>query len=299
MIRPAVRPCEVRDPYAMQNVHFEQIRKMVYSFCGVDLRGKQILVGTRLAKSVRELGLESFDSFCEQVSQNIGGPLFSSMIDALTTNHTSFFREQQHFDFLRKTVLPEIGKNATISIWSAACSSGEEPYTIAFTLIDALGVDAFSRTRILASDVSTRVLDQAQRGLYPVERIAGVPQNILRSCLLQGTGQYAEYCLVKPEVRKLIEFRRINLLEEASSFGPFQVIFCRNVMIYFDRETQQNVVQRLTSRLAPGGYLLIGHSESLNGIEHSLEYVCPATYRKPAGGSKLLSRSGLRGRPTA
>ena len=266
-------------PLTMETRHFEQIRRMVYDFCGVDLHGKQVLVGTRLGKKVRDLGFSSFESYCEQIRQNPSGELFTSMINVLTTNHTSFFREQQHFDLLRNVVLPELPKESPISIWSAACSSGEEPYSIAFTLVAALGEAAFSRTSILATDVSTRVLQQAQRGLYPVSRLGSLTAGLMRQCLLKGVGEYAGHCLVKREVRALIRFEHSNLLDDCSAFGPFEVIFCRNVMIYFDRQTQEAVVNRLASRLSPGGYLLIGHAESLNGVKHELQYIAPATYR--------------------
>ncbi len=283
-----------RTPLTMEVRHFEQIRKMVYDFCGVDLHGKEVLVGTRLGKKVRDLGFSSFESYCEQVRQNPTGDLFTSMIDALTTNHTSFFREQQHFDLLRDVVLPELPMDSDIRIWSAACSSGEEPYTAIFTLIEALGEAAFSRTSILATDISTRVLEQARRGLYPISRLGGLPPGLMRRCLLKGVGQYADQCLVKRELRELIRFQQFNLLDDCSSFGPFQVIFCRNVMIYFDRQTQEAVVNKLASRLCPGGYLLIGHSESLNGVKHPLQYVAPATYRNTGAVRGATRPKGLR-----
>jgi chemotaxis protein methyltransferase CheR len=216
------------------------------------------------------------------------------MIDALTTNHTSFFREEQHFRFLKEVIVPQLPQGAPLGIWSAACSSGEEPYTIAFSLVEALGEAALTRASILATDISTRVLEKARQGLYPASLVRGLPLNILRSCWMKGIGQYAEQCLVKREVRAMIRFQQFNLLEDCSQFGPFQVIFCRNVMIYFDHPTQQAVVNRLAARLAPGGYLLIGHSESLNGIEHSLQYVAPATFRKGSGAPamKRIRKSG-------
>ncbi len=281
-------------PLTMETRHFEQIRLMVYDFCGVDLQGKEVLVGTRLGKKVRDLGFSSFESYCQQVGQNPAGELFTSMIDALTTNHTSFFREQQHFDLLRNVVLPELPNDSQISIWSAACSSGEEPYTIAFSLLDALGEAAFSRTSILATDISTRALQQAQRGLYPISRLGSLPAGLMRRCLLKGVGEYANHCLVKRELRALIRFARFNLLDDCSSLGPFQVIFCRNVMIYFDRQTQEAVVNKLASRLCPGGYLLIGHSESLNGVKHALQYIAPATYRNAGTVSASARPKGSR-----
>jgi chemotaxis protein methyltransferase CheR len=264
----------------MRPAEFEQIRSMIYKFCGVDLTGKQVLVGTRLGKRVRDLGFPSFGKYCEHLKNDPSGHIFATTVDLLTTNHTSFFREQKHFDLLRNVIVPELPQKSSLSIWSAACSTGEEPYTIAFSLMEALGEAAWSRVSILATDISSRVLAHAQRGLYPIVNVQGLPPGVLRSCLLKGTGQYADQCMVRREIRSLIDFRRFNLLDDCSKFGPFQVIFCRNVMIYFDQKTQQQVVNNLASRLAPGGYLLIGHSESLNGVEHTLQYVAPATYRR-------------------
>jgi chemotaxis protein methyltransferase CheR len=291
----ALMPAPPADAFAMRPQDFDQIRQLVYAFCGVDLHGKQVLVGTRLAKKVREMGFPSFAAYCAALKQNSSSDVFTETIDALTTNHTSFFREEAHFHFLQQVVLPPLSPAAEVSIWSAACSTGEEPYTIAFSLIDALGDAAFSRASILATDISTRVLEEAQRALYPVERLKKqLSPELMRRCLLRGTGDYTGHCLVKPEVRKLIHFRQFNLLDDCSSFGPFQVIFCRNVMIYFDRPTQQRVVNSLAARLVPGGYLFIGHSESLNGIEHPLTYVRPATYRMgpaPRGAATMLRSS--------
>jgi len=269
---------------SMRPKEFERIKQMVYAFCGVDLNGKQILVSARLGKKMRLLGLNSFTKYCDQVEADASGLMFTEMIDALTTNHTSFFRENRHFEFLRATVLPQLAEGS-INIWSAACSTGEEPYTIAFSVIEALGGEAYSRLAITATDISTRVLEKAKAGLYPIASLGALSLEMRRECLMKGTGKYADQCIVKPAIKQLIDFRHWNLLEPCSSIGPFQVIFCRNVMIYFDQPTQQAVVDNLVSRLAPGGYLLIGHAESLNSTKHSLEYICSATYRK-AGGAK-------------
>jgi len=267
----------------MRPHEFQTIRQMAYDFCGVDLEGKQVLVSARLGKKVRELSLPSFEAYCDYVRKDHSGDAFTAMIDALTTNHTSFFREIKHFTFLQETILPNLPPSSTLDIWSAACSSGEEPYTIAFSLIQKLGDATFSRVSITATDISTRVLQKAKKGLYPASSLSSLPNDLMRKCLLKGTGQYAGDCLVKPEIRKLVDFRQLNLLKDCSSVGPFQVIFCRNVMIYFDLPTQQTVVDNLVSRLVPGGYLFIGHAESLNGIRHSLKYICSAIYRKPGG----------------
>ncbi len=282
-------PDESAAGQTMRPREFEQIRKMVYSHCGVDLTGKQVLVTTRLSKKMRDLGFSSFEAYCEKVQQDQSGELFTSMIDVLTTNHTSFFREMQHFDFLQKEILPAFKNSGQISVWSAACSSGEEPYSIAFSLAEFLGDSFFTRAKILATDISTRILDQARKGLYPISRLQEISVEMRRKCLLKGTGEYENYCLVKKEIRAQIEFKHFNLLDDCSRLGPFNVIFCRNVMIYFDQQTQEALVNRLTSRLVPGGHLLIGHSESLNGLQHHLQYVRPATYRKAGPGSDASS----------
>lgn len=292
MIAPA--PLATAQEAEMRPREFERIRSMAYEFCGVDLSGKQILVSSRLGKKIRELKLTSFTSYCDQVEQDKSGNMFTDMIDALTTNHTSFFREVRHFDFLRDTILPELPEGNSINIWSAACSSGEEPYTIAFSVIDALGEAAYSKLAITATDISTRVLGKARQGVYPLASISAVTPLMRRECLMKGVGKFSDQCLVKPTVKKMIDFRQLNLLKDCSSVGPFQVIFCRNVMIYFDQQTQQTVVNNLISRLLPGGYLLIGHAESLNGITHSLEYICTATYRKPANGGRPVAKQTSR-----
>jgi chemotaxis protein methyltransferase CheR len=279
------------DAPAMEERDFEQIRRSVYDFCGVDLKGKKVLVETRLSRRLRALKFSSFAMYTEQVCAAPDSDEFTAMIDSLTTNHTSFFRESQHFDLLRNTIIPSIAPNTKIRLWSAACSSGQEPYTIAFALMDALGRDRLSNVSILATDISTLVLEKARQGLYPMESLTGMDKELLRSCFLRGIGDMSGSCLVKPDLRSLIKFERFNLLDSCSSFGKFDVIFCRNVMIYFDLSTQQSLVSRLTAQLNPGGYLLIGHSESLNGITHSLEYVCPATYRLGAAGKSKPSQN--------
>lgn len=278
MSAAVTQPCQ--DPFVLQVSEFNRVRKLVHSFCGVDLTGKQVLVDSRLRRKVQELGFPSLDAYLAQVQGDQRSALFSGFIDLLTTNHTSFFREVQHFDLLKGRILPDLPAGTRIRIWSAACSSGEEPYTIAFTLFESLGEAAFKRSEILATDISTRVLEKAKRGLYPLDALSAVSSPVRRRCLLKGTGAYDGQCLMKREVRDLITFRHFNLLEDCSPFGHFDVIFCRNVMIYFDGETQEQLVNRLAARLHPGGYLLIGHSESLKGLQQPLQYVSPATYRK-------------------
>ena len=262
---------------------FDQFRQLAYDEFGLDLRpGKEQLVSARLAKKMRELHLHSYRDYYQHVVADKSKEALVAMIDALTTNHTSFFRELTHFDFLRHTILPTLRTRDRIAIWSAACSTGEEPYSILFSLLDELGPASLPRINILATDISTRVLATAKRGAYPAERFRDFPPQQLRHYLLRGDQQWKNWYLVKKEIRAAVSFQRFNLMECIPHASTFPVIFCRNVMIYFDRLTQQNLVQRLAGHLEPGGYLMIGHAESLNGIEHSLQYIRPAIYRKPA-----------------
>jgi chemotaxis protein methyltransferase CheR len=274
---------------------FEQFRRLAHEKFGLDLRnGKETLVSARLGKKIRELNFRSFQEYYRSVLEDRTGEALTALIDALTTNHTSFFREPAHFEFLRRTILPRLRERDRIAIWSAACSTGEEPYSIAFGLLEELGEEALAKTRILATDISTRVLASAQRGAYPAERFDGIPAHQLRRYLLRGEQRFKDWYRVKPEVRAAVEFRRLNLMERFSHLGPFPVIFCRNVMIYFDKPTQQGLVNRLAGCLEPGGYLLIGHAESLNGVDHPLRYVRPAIYRKPEASDANTERGRVK-----
>jgi chemotaxis protein methyltransferase CheR len=243
-------------------------------------------VSTRLAKQIRQSGHGSFNAYYQHVVGDRTGQALVSLINALTTNHTSFFREQAHFEFMRDTFLPEHKDRQHIDIWSAACSSGEEPYTIAMCLAEELGPAVYEKVRIIATDISTQVLTKADRGVYPAERFEGVSDIRLRKFWLRGEGDWAGWYRVKKDLRALVKFQRFNLLGTESDPGRFQLIFCRNVMIYFDKPTQQRVVQRLAGCLDPGGYLFTGHSESLTGIDHGLEYIKPAIYHKAGGGKR-------------
>jgi chemotaxis protein methyltransferase CheR len=270
---------------------FEQFRKLAYEKVGIDLRsGKEQLVSARLGKKMRELRIRSYKDYYQHVQEDKTGEALIAMIDALTTNHTSFFREIAHFEFLRKNILPDIRNRNRISIWCAASSTGEEPYSIAFSVLDELGMQALHQLQITATDVSTRVLDIAKRGAYAAERFREFPPQQLRNYLLRGDRQWSNWYLVRKEIRAAITFSRLNLMDDFTHASSFPVIFCRNVMIYFDRPTQEALVKRMSLFLEPGGYLFIGHAESLNGINHSLQYVRPAVYRKPESGGSILNR---------
>jgi chemotaxis protein methyltransferase CheR len=193
----------------------------------------------------------------------------------LTTNHTGFLREPLHFEFLANTIVPSVPAGTTLDIWSAACSTGEEPYSIACTLLGNPAARNL-KFRILATDISTKALGKAKAGVYPAERFRDVPPS-WRQSFLTKTKEGAFQ--IRPEITGQVEFRRLNLMDAITHGRRFHVIFCRNVMIYFDRETQAGLVRRLGACLEPGGYLFVGHSETLTAIDHGLEYVKPAIYR--------------------
>ncbi|MGA3042539.1 MAG: protein-glutamate O-methyltransferase CheR [Bryobacteraceae bacterium] len=265
---------------------FEAFRRLAYEKFGLDLRkGKEELVTARLGKCMRQGGFDSFDEYYRHVVGDPSGDALIGMIDALATNHTSFMREAAHFEFLRQEVLPGLRERPRIEFWSAACSTGEEPYTLAFTLCDRWGAGTFRKVRILATDISTKALAVAKSAVYPAERFSTVPPGWLRQFLLRGEGRWKGWYRVKPELRSQIEFARLNLVEPFTQRNRYPVIFCRNVMIYFDKPTQEGVVNRLAANLEPGGYLFIGHAESLTGLRHELTYVRPAIYRKPGPGA--------------
>jgi chemotaxis protein methyltransferase CheR len=259
---------------------FDQIRELAYRTFGLDLReGKRELVSARLRKLVRQAGHQTYQDYYRHVLSDRTGQALASMIDALTTNHTSFLREADHFRFLKEQVLPGLSRRPRVDVWSAACSTGEEVWTLAFLLHDSLQGRNF---RIVGSDISNRVLAKAKDAVYPSDRLTGLPPAWARQYLERGEGEWKDSFRVIAALRAKTEFRRLNLIEPINWPQPFPVIFCRNVMIYFDKPTQEKVVTRLAGFLEPGGHLFVGHAESLAGVRHELEYVRPAVYRKPA-----------------
>jgi chemotaxis protein methyltransferase CheR len=260
---------------------FDEIRKFIYDEAGIDLHvGKEDLVAVRLGKKLIAAGLKSYQEYFRLVKADRSGNLLTEMIDALTTNFTGFLREPVHFEFLKKNILPAVARRQRVDIWSAACSTGEEPYSIAFVALETLGIKAVHQVHILASDISTRVLGFAREGLYSQDRISGIPPDWQKKYLSKEVSAVPAW-RIRPEARKMVEFRRMNLMEPLRHFCTCPVIFLRNVMIYFDRTTREALVKRLITHLEPGGHLLIGHSESLSRMNLGLEYVAPATYRKP------------------
>jgi chemotaxis protein methyltransferase CheR len=262
---------------------FEQFQSLIYQQVGIKLDPpKKTLLVSRLSKRLRELALTSFQAYYDCVSRAGGEEELTRLLDLISTNKTDFYREAIHFDFLRDKVLPEVRGTKTLRVWSSASSSGEEPYTIAMTLCDALPDISRWDIRILASDISTRVLAKAASGMYEEERISQLPKDVVLRHFLCGKGPQAGKYKIRPNVAKLVVFRRINLMDSTFPIrSPLDVIFCRNVMIYFDRPTQTQLIEKFFHYLRPGGYVFIGHSESLQWIEHQFTYLRPTIYQKP------------------
>jgi chemotaxis protein methyltransferase CheR len=263
---------------ALGSRDFDQIRQLAHGTFGLDLKpGKEELVSARLRRLLRKGGFRSFQEYYRHVLADRSGVALAAMIDALATNHTAFLREPDHFTFLREEVLPSLANRDPLEVWCAACSTGEEVWTLAMFLNEACPQ---RRISIAATDISNKALHAAQAAEYTPDRCQGIPAAWLSRYFVPGKGPAKTYC-VAPRIRTQASFRRINLVETFTWGRLFPVIFCRNVMIYFDRQTQEQVVGRLAAMLEPGGYLFVGHAESLTRIPHSLDYVRPAVYRKP------------------
>ncbi len=266
--------------------NYEFIRNLIYKDTRINLgEGKRELVTARVGKRLRALGCPSFDAYCRHIDDQPNGPEIYNLIDAISTNHTFFFREINHFNFLNKVILPafargQLGNSRNFKIWSCACSTGEEPYSAAISLSEFFQNLPHCNWSLDCSDISTRVLDFASQGIYDQARLKNVPPEWRTKYFQRGEQQMQGYSRVRPEIRRKLSFKRINLFGQSYPWGEkFQVIFCRNVMIYFDRKTQEELVRRLSQYLVPGGYLLIGHAESLTGIDHPYSTVKPAIYQ--------------------
>ena len=269
---------------------YEFIRQLVYRRSRINLGpDKRELVVARLNKRLRATKIPTISDYCHYLKDQSDEEELCNLIDVISTNHTYFFREAEHFEFLRSHILADMVRRHTLehwpcfNAWSAACSSGEEPYSIAITVAEFFQKNQVTWPwRIEATDISHRVLQKARTGVYREDAIAKVPREIFSSHFQKGYGPQAGNYRIKPQLAEMVTFRQLNLLEnEPPVRDLFHVIFCRNVMIYFDHPTQEELVHRLARRLVPGGYLLVGHSESLTAIRHGLEVVRPAIYRRP------------------
>jgi chemotaxis protein methyltransferase CheR len=267
-------------PIKLKNAQFERISQLVYQLTGINLHsGKQELVNARLTKRLRALGLKSFDAYMEHLKRDNPEGELVAMIEAMTTNKTSFFRESQHFDYLGRQIVPGL-RNRKIRAWSAGCSSGEEPYSTAILLNEAIQDLALWDISILATDLSSHMIAHARKATYDTNHLRDMPALLISkyfTCI--ETNPVRRYQVIEP-LRRLVHFARLNLMGEWPMRGPFDVIFCRNVMIYFDKPTQERLVNRFWKLLKPGGHLFVGHSESLTGSPHKFRYVQPAIYMK-------------------
>jgi chemotaxis protein methyltransferase CheR len=268
--------------FLLKEDEYHRFCTLIYNESGISLGNqKHSLLASRLSKRLRDLGLATFTEYYENVTEDRTGEEFTRMLDLISTNKTDFFREPKHFEFLQDRIIPEHAGAKRIRIWSSACSSGEEPYTIAMTLYDGIQNIAQWDIKILASDLSTRVLAKAASGMYDEERVRSVASETVKRHFLRGTGESAGLIKVKPHLAGIIQFQRMNLMDDRFPIKtPLDLIFCRNVMIYFDQSTQETLVNKFHRYLKPGGYLFIGHSESLQWVKHPFAAVAPTIYRK-------------------
>ncbi|MBK6765159.1 MAG: protein-glutamate O-methyltransferase [bacterium] len=263
---------------------FQKAADLVKSLAGIHLTdGKRELVSARLAKRLRALNLTTLSQYLDVVREDKTQDELVMMLDALTTNLTSFWRESDHFDYLVEKLLPkyEAVGQSEIRGWSAGCSTGEEPYGLAMLILGNLRNPRGTSLRILATDLSTRVLDTAKRGKYGEERIKNIPPDLLKKFMAAENTPTGTLYSVSQEIRSAVTFGRLNLMELWPMSGPFDFIFCRNVMIYCDKPTQRTLIERFGKLLKSGGTLFVGHSESLAGVQHNFKYVRPTIYEKP------------------
>lgn len=264
---------------------FGFLRTFVYEHCGISLgEHKRQLVQGRLLRRLRALKLRDFQSYCELLKRDPHGEL-GELASAISTNVTAFFRESHHFDLLTNELLPKWiaekkKQGGRLRIWSAGCATGEEPYTLAIVLAEALEKHGNIDAKILATDLSPQALETAKKGVYPIERLEGVSAERRRRWFLRGEGEYDQFACVHPRLRELVTILPLNLLHDWPMQGPFDAIFCRNVVIYFDKPTKQRLFQRYAGLLPEEGYLFLGHSESMYGLNDSFDLIGRTVYRK-------------------
>ncbi|MCK5679678.1 protein-glutamate O-methyltransferase [bacterium] len=272
-------------PDKITDKEFTRFCDFVYKRCGITLNdNKRDLVHSRLAKRLRSIGMDSYGEYFELLYNGQDNEQeIVNLLDAISTNVTYFFREDKHFDFLVNRAIPEIvahkkgGSEKKIRIWSAGCSTGEEPYSLAITFAENIALNEYD-FKILATDLSTNVLSHARKGIYDQERLRNVSPAMLKKYFT--VSRDGSRFRVHEKLVADIKYARLNLMHDFPFKGSFDTIFCRNVMIYFDRQTQGILVNKFSNFLNPGGYLMIGHSESLTNVKHDLEYVQPSLYRK-------------------
>lgn len=265
---------------------YREIASLAYEKFGLDLRrGKRELVSARLSRKVKESRSASYQEYFDLVKADATGQSFLYMIDALTTNHTSFLREKTHFDFLSKHAPAIFADRDRICVWSAASATGEEVYTILMILIEALHLpfpnpQTLSRLKVRGTDISIKALNEAKAAIYPQDKLAPLPEDWKTKYFLKGRGKAEGMAQVKPQLKQMAEFESFNLIKPSSPTMKYPIIFCRNVMIYFDKSTQERVTATLVDNLEAGGFLMIGHAENISGMDDSLTRIAPALYQK-------------------
>jgi chemotaxis protein methyltransferase CheR len=264
---------------SISDEEFRQFQRFIYQAAGISMApSKKALICGRLAKRLHKYQLDTYAEYFQLLQSSEAPGEAQIAIDLLTTNETYFFREPKHFDLLRKLALAACRRGAQFRVWSAASSTGEEPYSIAMVLADCMDVVPWE---VIGSDISSRVLEAARRGHYVRERTRHIPAEYLRRFCLKGTGVQEGTVLIDRSLRSRVKFVQVNLNAPLPALGLFDIVFLRNVMIYFDTDTKRAVVGRVASALKPGGHIAIGHSETLNNICDGLESLAPSIYRKP------------------
>ena len=262
---------------------YQFIISLIYERAGIRLHdGKKELIKARLSKRMRLHGYSELAEYCEFLRDSADEDEMTHVVDCLTTNFTHFLREEDHLKFMVAQALPSVTgpTSRKFKVWSAACASGEEPYSMSFYLFEHFPPTAGWDWSVLATDISTKALGKAEQGIYPAERLQALSAQWQRAYFQKGRNQWEGQYRVKATVSDRVQFRQLNLLKPYDFSDTFAVIFCRNVMIYFDRPTQEQLMQRLSQHLIPGGYLIVGHAESLTGLNVPLNRLSPSIYRK-------------------
>jgi chemotaxis protein methyltransferase CheR len=269
----------------LTHAEFQRLSSFIYDELGIKLPDmKKVMLESRLQRRLRDLGMTSFKDYIDYVFSKHGRDNeMVHMFDVVTTNKTDFFRENMHFEYMNQFILKEVAqKNSNfVNIWSAGCSSGEEPYTLTIVLSEAIENGLISDFKILATDISTRILKMAVDAIYPLNRIEDIPLHLKKKYFLKSKDTLNKTARVIPELRRKITFERLNFMDDVYPINQiFDIVFCRNVIIYFDHQTQERVITKLCSKLKTGGYLFLGHSESIAGMNLPLVNVKPTVFRK-------------------
>lgn len=271
---------------------FQRVRKLIYDRAGISLNEtKQSMVYSRLARRLRALGIERFSQYLDSLEKNVNLPEWEEFVNALTTNLTSFFREAHHFPILATHLKKMYEKHGSLNIWCSAASTGEEPYTLAITACEAFG-SMTPPVKILASDIDTKVLATAREGVYREESVEKMDPSLLKKYFLKGTGEQAGSVRVRSELKNLLTFRQLNLLDPQWQMrGGFSAIFCRNVMIYFDKPTQHKILERFAPLLLPQGLLFVGHSENFTQMQQIFQLKGKTVYEVQAAAAGAVSQT--------